>query len=58
MEKSIDYYMNLPYTVELESDGEGYRASTGLLALSGHLRVAWHAFADSNRSAQPSMSRA
>ncbi|MDQ5809695.1 MAG: hypothetical protein M3358_02890 [Actinomycetota bacterium] len=27
MEKSIDYYMSLPYTVELEPDGEGYRAS-------------------------------
>jgi hypothetical protein len=27
VEKSIDYYMNLPYTVELESSGEGYRAS-------------------------------
>src|SRR5215208_3983487 len=27
MEKSVDYYMNLPYTVELESSGEWYRAS-------------------------------
>jgi predicted RNase H-like HicB family nuclease len=27
VEKSIDYYMNLPYTVELESSGDGYRAS-------------------------------
>ena len=27
MEKSVDYYMSLPYTVELESSGEWYRAS-------------------------------
>ena len=27
MEKSVDYYMNLPYTVELASDGEWYQAS-------------------------------
>jgi hypothetical protein len=27
VEKSIDYYMNLPYTVELASSGEWYRAS-------------------------------
>jgi hypothetical protein len=27
VEKSIDYYMNLPYTVELESSGEWYQAS-------------------------------
>ena len=27
MEKSVDYYMSLPYTVELASDGEWYRAS-------------------------------
>ena len=26
MEKSVDYYMNLPYTVELESSGEWYQA--------------------------------
>ncbi len=27
MEKSVDYYMSLPYTVELKPDGKGYRAS-------------------------------
>lgn len=27
MEKSIDYYMNLPYTVELASSGDWYQAS-------------------------------
>jgi len=27
VEKSVDYYMSLPYTVELESSGEWYRAS-------------------------------
>src|SRR5215212_3945036 len=27
VEKSVDYYMNLPYTVELASDGEWYQAS-------------------------------
>ncbi len=27
MEKSLDYYMNLPYKVELESSGEWYQAS-------------------------------
>lgn len=27
MEKSVDYYMSLSYTVELEPDGKGYRAS-------------------------------
>jgi hypothetical protein len=27
VEKSIDYYMSLPYTVKLEPDGKGYRAS-------------------------------
>jgi hypothetical protein len=27
VEKSIDYYMNLPYTVELESGGDWYQAS-------------------------------
>ena len=27
MEKSVDYYMSLPYTVELESSGEWYQAS-------------------------------
>ena len=27
MEKSVDYYMNVPYTVELESSGEWYQAS-------------------------------
>ena len=27
MEKSVDHYMSLPYTVELELDGKRYRAS-------------------------------
>lgn len=27
MKKSVDYYMGLPYTVELKRGGEGYRAS-------------------------------
>jgi predicted RNase H-like HicB family nuclease len=27
VEKSVDYYMSLPYTVELEPDGKRYRAS-------------------------------
>lgn len=27
MEKSVDYYMSLPYTVELRPDGKRYRAS-------------------------------
>jgi hypothetical protein len=33
MEKSVDYYMSLPYTVELESSGEWYRASIKELPL-------------------------
>ena len=27
MEKPVEYYMSLPYTVELKPDGRGYRAS-------------------------------
>ena len=27
MEKTVDYYMGLPYAVELDFDGDRYRAS-------------------------------
>ena len=56
MEKPIDYYMSLPYTVELESDGEGYRASIkelpacmAAVGASGSVEELWRLLKETQR---------
>ena len=56
MEKSVDYYMSLPYTVELESSGEGDRASikelpvcTAEVSASGSVAELWRLLKEAQR---------